>query len=99
FSRLIHLTIEHKDEKTAQQVAQYYGESLRRILGNRVLGPVIPQIPRLRGYFGQSILLKLEKNVQIIEAAKALIRQLGDTIHAKPGWSGARIAIDVDPNH
>jgi len=99
FSRLIHLTIEHKDEKTAQQVAQYYGESLRRILGNRVLGPVVPQIPRLRGYFGQSILLKLEKNVQIIEAAKALIRQLGDTIHAKPGWSGARIAIDVDPNH
>jgi primosomal protein N' (replication factor Y) len=97
FSRLIHLTIEHKDEKTAHHAAAYYGEALRRRLGDRVLGPVIPQIPRLRGYYGHSILLKMEKNAHIIAAAKDLIKQLGETVHAHAGWSGVKIRVDVDP--
>ena len=36
---------------------------LRQKLGDRVLGPVIPNIARIRSYFGQNIMLKLEKIV------------------------------------
>ncbi|MCC6459921.1 MAG: primosomal protein N', partial [Saprospiraceae bacterium] len=65
FVRLIHITLQHKDEKIVHQAAALFGKLLRQSMGERVLGPVLPQVPRIRNYYGQQILLKLEKSAPV----------------------------------
>lgn len=97
FFRLIHIRLQHKDEKTALLAAEFLATGLRKSMGKRVLGPVQPHIPRIRNYYGQEILLKLEKSAAVIQSAKALVRQATDVVTAQPGWGQVRVAVDVDP--
>lgn len=50
------------------------GKMLRQKLGDRVLGPVQPNIARIRGYYAQDIMLKLEKSAPLLSDSKAFIR-------------------------
>ena len=97
FFRLIHITLQHKDDKVVLQAATLFGKLLRQKLGERVLGPVQPHIPRIRNYYGQNIMLKLEKSAPVIRAAKEMIRLVSETVTSKPGWSQVRVGVDVDP--
>jgi hypothetical protein len=47
--------------------------------------------------YQQHILLKLEKNIQLIQDAKGLIQFLEQQLVGKSGWAQVRIVIDVDP--
>lgn len=97
FQRLIHLELRHKEPKVVNEAAVFYAKMLRQKLGDRVLGPVIPNIARIRGYFGQDIMLKLEKSAPVLAGAKALIRYTTEIMLGKPGWAGVVVAVDVDP--
>lgn len=97
FYRLIHLELRHKEPKVVNEAAAFYARLLRQKLGDRVLGPVIPNIARIRNYFGQDILLKLEKSAPLLSGAKTLIRHSTETMLGKPGFSQVQVAVDVDP--
>jgi len=97
FNRLIHIRLQHKDDKVAYLAADTFAKLLRQAMGKRVLGPVQPSVPRVRSYYLQEIMLKLEKDARLIAAAKDLIRKATETVTAKPGWGQLRVAVDVDP--
>jgi primosomal protein N' (replication factor Y) len=97
FSRLIHITLQHKDDKIAYLAADFFAKALRHSMGKRVLGPVQPHVPRVRNYYGQEILLKMEKSAPVLRAAKDLILKTADAVTSKPGWGQVRVAVDVDP--
>jgi primosomal protein N' (replication factor Y) len=97
FFRLIHLQLRHKDPKVVEQAATLMARLLRERLGERVLGPVLPHFARLRGHYGQDILLKLEKNSQVLTGAKKLIKETAETVVGKPGYGQVQVAVDVDP--
>jgi primosomal protein N' (replication factor Y) len=98
YLRLIHLTIQHKDDKVTAAAAAWLAASLRDKLGPvRVLGPVLPSIPRIRNYYQQHIMMKLEKNTEVIANSKLLIKYLNEVLVGKKGWSQVRVVIDVDP--
>lgn len=98
FVRLIHLNIQHKDDKVTGAAAAYLSAILRDKLGpERVLGPVIPPVGRIRNYYHQNIMLKLEKTGDIVPRTKALIKKATELLVGKPGWSQVRVAVDVDP--
>lgn len=97
YYRLIHLELRHKDPKVVNEAAAFFGKTLRGKLGERVLGPVLPNIPRVRGYFGQDIMLKLEKSAPLLLDTKTLIRHTTETMLGKPGWGQVMVAVDVDP--
>jgi len=97
YHRLIHIELRHKDPKTVNEAASFFAKTLRQKLGGRVLGPVIPNIARVRSYFGQDILLKLEKSAPLLSGAKALIRHTTEIMLGKPGFSQVQVAVDVDP--
>jgi primosomal protein N' (replication factor Y) len=71
--------------------------ALREKLGDRVLGPVIPNIARVRSYFGQNIMLKLEKNAGILNGSKQLIKSVAEIMNGKSGFSQVTVSVDVDP--
>jgi primosomal protein N' (replication factor Y) (superfamily II helicase) len=97
YFRLIHIELRHKDPKIVNAAAVFFGKILREKMGNRVLGPVIPNIARVRNHFGQDIMLKLEKSAPVLLGAKSLIRQVNEVMLGKPGFSQVVVAVDVDP--
>lgn len=97
FYRLIHLELRHKDLPTVNAAGAMMAKMLRQRLGDRVLGPVIPNIARVRGYFGQDILIKLEKSGPLIAGAKSWIKEVQEKLAGQPGFSRIVLAIDVDP--
>ena len=97
FYRLIQISIRHKDPEKVKIAAAFFGRTLREKLGERVLGPVIPNIARVRSYFGQDILVKLEKSTSVISAAKNLIKHTSELAIGKTGFSQLIVVIDVDP--
>ncbi|MCC6280143.1 MAG: primosomal protein N' [Saprospiraceae bacterium] len=97
FSRLINIEIRHKDPKVVHEAAAQFGKMLRQKLGDRVLGPVIPNIARIRGYFAQDIMLKLEKSAALLNDSKGLIRYSTEILVGKPGLSQVQVVVDVDP--
>ncbi len=97
YYRLINLELRHKEPKIVNEAAAFYAKILRQKLGERVLGPVIPNIARIRNYFGQNIMLKLEKSAPVLSGAKALIRHTTEIMLGRPGLSQVQVAVDVDP--
>ncbi|MFM8488856.1 MAG: primosomal protein N', partial [Bacteroidota bacterium] len=95
--RLIHLELRHKDPQTVNAAAAWFAAALREKLGDRVLGPVIPNIARVRSYFGQNIMLKLEKNAGILNGSKQLIKSVSEIMNGKSGFSQVTVSVDVDP--
>ena len=98
FVRLIQVHLQHKDEKIAAAAAAFFTALLRDKLGPvRILGPVVPSIPRVRNLFGQNTMIKMEKDPNLLAQAKQWILYAAEMTTAKKGWSQVRINIDVDP--
>ncbi len=97
FSRLIHLTLRHKDARTVHDAAAFFGQLLREKLGGRVLGPVLPHVPRVRGLYAEEIMLKLEKSGPVLANTKALIRHSTEIMLGRKGFGQVVVGVDVDP--
>ena len=97
YFRMIHINIKHKDPKVLNKAAEEYAELIKGPLGKRVRGPAIPTVPRLRSYYQMEILVKLEKKMQAITAAKQIIMGAKIQLQQMKGFSSVRINVDVDP--
>ena len=95
--RLIHLDVKHKDAHKLADIAAKLAEILKRKLGDRVLGPQAPLIGRIRNYYIQTILLKIEKDGISIQKVKEMLKQTLAIFSAEPLNKGVYIQIDVDP--
>jgi len=97
FFRMIRITIKHKKADAAEHAAKLFAEKLKAKLANRVIGPSIPGIARIRGFYIQVITVKMEKKKSSIIAIKALINSLKSELKSMDGTKSARYIIDVDP--
>lgn len=95
--RLIKIQIKHKKPEIVEKAATFFAECLRTKLGERVLGPAIPGISRIRTYFLRDILIKLGKNSKQLDYTKQLILDVQHHLKSQQGFSTVRIVIDVDP--
>ena len=95
--RLIKIQIKHKKPEVVEKAATFFAECLRTKLGERVLGPAIPGISRIRTYFLRDILIKLGKNSKQLDYTKQLILDVQHHLKSQQGFSTVRIVIDVDP--
>ena len=97
YYRIIIITVKHKRPEVAEKAAIKMGQLLKTKLGNRIMGPSVPGIARLRGLYQQQIIIKMEKNKQVIEGIKAYITEVKNDVLFEKGRSSVRIVIDVDP--
>lgn len=95
-SRLIELTIRHRDETMVHEGASAFTELLRSRLGNRVHGPHLPLVSRIRNYFLRTILLRIPREEQVAEVKRILKDSIRD-FSAGGDWTGIQIVPDVDP--
>ena len=97
FYRLISITLKHRNPQQVNAAAKLYAHLLKEKLGDRVLGPAVPYVGRVRSFYLLDIMIKLERDMQLINFAKSVILEATQEIHSKPGWSGVRVNVDVDP--
>jgi primosomal protein N' (replication factor Y) len=95
FYRLIQLTLKHKDKDKAATAANHLGEKLRKQFGSRLLGPEVPPIGRIRNYFLQQLLLKLEKKDSLTKS-KTILAEIIAEITADDRFKSIRLSVDVD---
>ncbi|MFK7798005.1 MAG: primosomal protein N' [Aureispira sp.] len=97
FHRLIKLQLKHKKADVVDKAAQFFAKALHAKLGDKVLGPAIPGIARIRTYYLRDIMIKLSKSSEQLDYTKQLILDIQNHLRAQQGFSTIRLVIDVDP--
>lgn len=97
FSRLIKITLKHKKPDVLNRGAAVFVKKLREKLGNRVLGPSVPAVGRVREYFLLDLLIKMELNPALWKMAKTSIGEATQAMQQQEGFSTVRVNVDVDP--
>ena len=97
FIRLIKISLKHKQAKTVNDAARMYSLFIKKHLGDRVKGPAIPYVSRVRSYYVLDFLVKLEKDTKSITRIKEVLMEAMYQLHDEKGFSGVRVSIDVDP--
>lgn len=96
FTKIINIYIKHKDARIVDRIARDYALELRRIFGNRVLGPEKPFVGRIALWYIQCIMLKIEANASM-KKVKVILREVYTRMAASPDMKSAQIYYDVDP--
>ncbi|MAT53894.1 MAG: primosomal protein N' [Saprospirales bacterium] len=97
FARLIKVTLKHKKPDILNRGARAFTTYLRKNLGNRVLGPAVPPVGRVRNFFLLDLLIKLERKPSLWAEAKEHIRKATYHMQKEAGFSNVRVNVDVDP--
>jgi primosomal protein N' (replication factor Y) len=97
FFRLIKITLKHKNPDTVEKGANIFGKILKKELGQRVIGPAKPGVPRIRNYYLRDILIKMERKATLLQSTKVLLLETVVNMRKEKGLSGVRVNIDIDP--
>ena len=96
YYRLIELILRSRNESVLDTMANLYVERLRKSLGERVLGPVIPPVSFVQMLNIRKIVIKIE-----ITAAIAPVRDILESVYAEmqsdTRFKQLIVHYDVDP--
>ena len=95
--RLIQLDVKHKDLSKLVAIAASLARILRSQFADRILGPEAPLIGRIRNYYIQTILIKIEKEGVSVQKIKDALSDILTTFDADPANKGVYVQTDVDP--
>lgn len=98
YVRLIHLNLRHRDLQVVELAAQKLAEMLHSRLGERVKGPAIPPIGRLRDEYHRELLIKMERDKLDPAAVKRFVANCLFKLETDPLLKGLKVYVDVDPN-
>jgi len=96
FYRMINIQLRHKDRDNVQFGAQYLAKLLTDVFKERVLGPEVPFVGRVRNLYLQNITLKFERNASP-KKVKDILKQKLDDFLAQHEFRSIRVIIDIDP--
>jgi len=97
FNRLIQVTFKHAKAQTVNNATRFFTHLAQGALGDRVVGPAVPGIPRVRGQYILILLIKMEKNAKQNKKIKFFLEQTARQTKSEKGFSSVRINLDVDP--
>ena len=97
FIRLIRITLKDRDYNKVDEAARWMGTSLHNAFGDRVLGPTVPSIGRIRNKYIRTLLVKIPKGSGI-KASKDKIIRARNAFQAIPQFRSVQVILDVDPH-
>ena len=97
YSRIVLLTLKHKDETTVTTAAQKLATSLRQDLGKYIIGPAAPVVKRIRNQYLMNVLIKLPKEQGMSANYKKVIRNHINLLVSEKGFKAVVVVADVDP--
>ncbi len=97
FTRLIRVSLKHKDFQVVKNASVIYGNHVRAALHERILGPQVPAVGKIRNYYIQHILVKMDPAKDNIKRIKAFLIASVMEITKTDGMKGVMVDFDVDP--
>lgn len=97
FVRLIRMDIKHKHADRLPGASSALAKLLRAQFGEAVLGPEVPLVGKIRGYYIHTVLLKIEIQHQSTKKVKQVLREILRSFQADKTHKGTLISVDVDP--
>jgi primosomal protein N' (replication factor Y) len=97
YSRLIKITLKHKDALELYKVTQHTKHHFHAVFGSDMLGPEKPYVGKIRNMYLVNFLLKIENNVTAIRNQKNKLRQAVAHLEQDKQYKNVRIIVDVDP--
>lgn len=96
FTRIIKITLKHKNIETLNRASQKFADELKQTFGNRIVGPQSPIINKIQLFYLKTILIKIEKTKSIAKT-KQIISKSAIKINTIDNYKNLHIIIDVDP--
>lgn len=97
FYKIIQIDIKHKDLGKLLVIAEHFAKELKLHLGDLILGPQSPLIGRVRNYYIQCIIIKIDWKNQSVVKIKNLLKEKMILFEADKLNKGAFMVVDVDP--
>lgn len=96
YSRIILLTLKHKDKNTVSGAAERLAGLLKQDLKDYIVGPAAPVVNRIRNQYLMEILIKLPKEPGMSSRYKAAIRNHINLLIGEKAYKRVLVMIDVD---
>lgn len=97
FTRLIKLTLKHKKPEIVQEAARKLADELKDYPKMVLFGPADPAISRIRTYYLQEILLKVNKETAFVQQLKRDLKHKIALLTSSKNFSQVQVILDVDP--
>jgi len=98
FSRIVLLTLKHKDKSVVESAADKLAALLRQDLGDYIVGPAAPMVSRIRNQYLMEILIKLPKEPGMSLRYKQAIRNHINLMNNEKQFKSVTVVADVDKN-
>ena len=96
YYRLIMVKLKHKDQAVLNRASDVLAARLRKLFGNRILGPEYPLVSRIMNFFLKQIIIKIDRSASQTEVKRKLLQELED-FNKQKYFGALRVVIDVDP--
>lgn len=96
FSRLIKLTIKHKDIKATIEASSKIADYLQTKYSGWIIGPNAPIIQKINNYYLRDILIKIPRNYKELNSIKINIQQAINGLYQFQSFKQIRVVVDVD---
>ena len=96
FHRLIYVYLRHRDDQLLEHLAADMADRLRKVFGERVLGPDRPPIARIQSLYIRKIMLKIELTASTDQVRRHLLA-IQQQLLSLPIAKNLNIYYDVDP--
>lgn len=98
FTRLIKITLKHKDYKHADTAAFWLANQIKTALPhNNVLGPESPFVSRIRNFYIKEILVKVNRDFVGLAKLKHFIYNKTQELQTIKDYKSTMVYADVDP--
>ena len=98
YSRIVLLTLKHKDKTVVENAADKLAALLRQDLKDYIVGPAAPVINRIRNQYLIEILIKLPKEYGMSMTYKKVIRNHINLLGGEKAYKSVHVVADVDTN-
>ena len=98
FSRIIKITLKHKQKDVVDDIAEKLGAALQKDLNNFVVGPAAPVVNRIRNQYLMELLIKLPLDMKLIARYKKVIRNHFNLLLNEKKFKAVWMIADVDAN-
>lgn len=96
FSRLIQLSVKHKDIKTTIEAADKIAAYLHAKYQGWIVGPNAPIIQKINNYYLRDILIKVPRNYKELNRVKKDIQEAINALYQFQSFKQIKVTIDVD---
>lgn len=96
YTRLIRITLKHKDQKSVDAASELLAGWLRHQFNDRILGPEYPPVGRIQNWYMKNILIKIERD-KSVQKAKDIITNQIHNLKILPEYKATQVVLNVDP--